>query len=288
MIEHVKKSNSSSILLSTLLLAMFVVLALYNATAIVRADDKLDLTDAEKIIGGEPDTTAAAAVPVQADGTTTQQRSANKGGITVFGLLRSSGTVGFFICLLSLAAAALIIEHLLTIRRSILIPTGLPDELLGLINTNKWVEAHQRAVASDSMLGNAVAAALTECELGWDSVEKGAEEAIAEQAAKLYRKVEYLNLIGSIAPMVGLLGTVVGMVVAFSELAETQGYARASDLAVGIYLALVTTVEGLVVAIPSLTIYSILTNKIASISADATFLTTQILLPVKKRLIMKR
>jgi biopolymer transport protein ExbB len=277
-------------LLPTLLLAMFVVFALHNVTVVICADDnKLDLSEAEKIVGdNEQETTPKPNVQANNNAATTQQLSPNKDAISVFGLLRSSGLVGLMICLLSFAGAALVIEHLLTIRRSVLIPTGLPNELLGLINTNQWVAAHQKALASESMLGNAVAAGLTECELGWDAVESGAEEVIAEQTAKLYRKIEYLNLIGSIAPMLGLLGTVVGMVVAFRELSETQGYARASDLAEGIYLALVTTVEGLVVAIPSLTIYAIFTNRIASISADATFLTTQILLPIKKRLTAKR
>ncbi len=66
------------------------------------------------------------------------------------------------------------------------------------------------------------------------------------------RRIEYLSVIGNIAPMVGLLGTVTGMIFAFQQVATTRGAAGAGDLAEGIYQALVTTVGGLVVAIPAL------------------------------------
>lgn len=270
-----------------LLIILFLLLTSAVAAPAI-AQEKLNLEGAAALLDDEPASAEPSTAPVDfaADKPdATESETPPKSPVSFIGLLRASGSVGLVICLLSLAGVALVIEHLLTIRRSVLIPPGLPDELLALLNAGQWSQARQKALESESMLGQGVAGGISECELGWAAVEVGAEEAIGEQAAKLYRKVEYLNLIGNLAPMLGLLGTVVGMVVAFRELADTQGFARATDLAQGIYLALVTTVEGLVVAIPALALYSVFVNRVASLTSETTFLVGQVLLPIKKRLI---
>jgi biopolymer transport protein ExbB len=114
-------------------------------------------------------------------------------------------------------------------------------------------------------------------------MEKAMEDAVAEQAAKLYRKIEYLSVIGNIAPMCGLLGTVTGMIFAFQEVAVSQGTAGASDLAAGIYSALVTTVAGLVVAIPSLGAFAIFRNWIDQLIAEAAYMASHVFSPVRRR-----
>ena len=76
-------------------------------------------------------------------------------------------------------------------------------------------------------------------EFGWREVEKAVEDSLAQQSARLMRRIEYLSVIGNIAPMVGLLGTVTGMIFAFQQVATTRGAAGAGDLAEGIYQALV-------------------------------------------------
>ena len=201
-----------------------------------------------------------------------------------FDLIRASGIIGYVIILLSFVAVALMIEHALTIRRDILIPPGFGEKVLQSLNQGQFMPALQLCKSDSSVLGQVLYAGMSEYELGWNAVEKKAEEALAEHAAKLYRKIEYLNVIGNIAPMLGLLGTVVGMVYAFQQLAESEGYARAADLAEGIYLALVTTVEGLIVAIPSLAAFSFFSNRVAALTAETTFVAEQVLAPVKKSL----
>ena len=125
-------------------------------------------------------------------------------------------------------------------------------------------------------------AGLSEVDGGYSAVEKAMEDAIAEQTARLYRKIEYLSVIGNIAPMLGLLGTVIGMIVAFREVASTQGAARAADLAEGIYLALVTTVEGLLVAIPSLAAFAVFRNRVDQLVAETTYAAQHAVTPFKK------
>jgi biopolymer transport protein ExbB len=110
------------------------------------------------------------------------------------------------------------------------------------------------------------------------------EDAAAQQAARLFRKIEYLSVIGNIAPMVGLLGTVTGMIFAFQQVADTQGAARAAQLAEGIYTALVTTVGGLLVAIPSLAAFAIFRNRVDQLVAEVAFAAHHITVPLKRGL----
>jgi len=208
---------------------------------------------------------------------------------TVIDLILSAGMIGHTIILLSVVAVALMIEHFITIREKVLIPPGFADEVLKQLNEGKWNDAAKLCRDDPSVLGIVLTAGLKECEIGWDSIEKAVEDAMSEQAARLYRKTEYLNVIGNIAPMLGLLGTVVGLLIAFHDMATLEGYQqRAGDLAAGIYLALVTTVQGLIVAIPSLAAYAVFNNRIALLIAETTDIAEQILRPVKKRLLKSK
>jgi biopolymer transport protein ExbB len=203
-------------------------------------------------------------------------------------LIRASGIIGYAIILLSFVAVALMIEYVLSIRQKNLIPPGFADEVRQLLLQGQLAASIQKCQTNPSALAQILYAGMSQFEFGWEAVEKSAEETTAEQASRLYRKVEYLNAIGNIAPMVGLLGTVVGMVVAFQQLAESEGYARAADLAGGIYLALVTTVEGLLVAIPCLAAHVFFSNRIATLISETAFVAEQVLQPIRKNLLRKK
>ena len=95
------------------------------------------------------------------------------------------------------------------------------------------------------------------------------EEAAEERSTKLFRKIEWLNLIGNIGPMMGLLGTVWGMINAFYKMVEKGGQAQAADLAGPIGTALVTTLLGLAIAIPALSVYAFMRNRIDALGSEA-------------------
>ena len=211
-----------------------------------------------------------------------------KQGMTFLGFIQAGGVIGYIIMLLSLISVALMIEYAFSIRRPILMPPGFADEVLKLLTQGQANAALQKCQNDPSSLAQILYAGMSQYEFGWESIEKSAEEATAEQASRLYRKVEYLNVIGNIAPMIGLLGTVVGMVMAFQQMADSGGYGRATELAEGIYLALITTIQGLLVAIPCLAAYSLFTNRIATLIAETTFVAEQVLQPIKRNLVRKR
>lgn len=204
-----------------------------------------------------------------------------------FSIVFSGGWVGLLILLtlfaLSLTAAYLVFEHLLTLRRKEIIPEGITDGVQSALQSGQLAAAEQVCHGKPSFLSFVLLNGLSEVEGGWNSVEKAMEEATAEQAARLFRRIEYLSVIGNIAPMVGLLGTVTGMIFAFQKVASTEGAAGAGELAEGIYQALVTTVGGLIVAIPSLGAFAVFRNRVDQLVAEAAFMAQTAMRPLKRR-----
>ena len=198
-------------------------------------------------------------------------------------ILLSGGPIGWVIIVLSIVAVALVVEHALSIRAAVLMPSGLAQQVRDMLRAGQVPQAVQHCKLQPSVLSQVLLAGLSELEGRWNAVEKAMEDALAHETARLYRKIEYLSVIGNIAPMLGLLGTVIGMIQAFREVAATQGAARAADLAQGIYLALVTTVEGLVVAIPSLAAYAIFRNRVDQLMAEVAYTALHVFTPFKRR-----
>ena len=206
---------------------------------------------------------------------------------SLWGIITSGGPIGIVIILLSVAAVALVIEHVMTIREQVLIPPGLGEEVRTLLSEGKLAPAQQRCRAEPSFLSYVLEAGILEVGGGWPAIEKAVEDATADQSARLFRKIEYLSVIGAIAPMLGLLGTVMGMIFAFREVSGTQGAVPPGELAPklagGIYLALVTTVEGLIVAIPSLAAFAIFRNRVDQLVAEVTYVAQHVFNPLKRR-----
>ncbi len=204
-----------------------------------------------------------------------------------FEIVFSGGVSGVLIMLcligLSLTAAYLVFEQILTLRRRELLPEGLGEAVRQMVAAGRPGEAVQLCEKQPSLLAFVLLHGIEEVDSGWPAVEKAVEDALAEQSARLFRKVEYLSVIGNIAPMLGLLGTVVGMIFAFERVATTQGAATAGDLAEGIYEALVTTVAGLVIAIPALGAFAIFRNRVDELVAEAAYLAQHALGPLKRR-----
>lgn len=204
----------------------------------------------------------------------------------VFQIIFSGGIVGTSIMLLllalSLIAAYLIFDHLMTIRHNTIMPAGLGEQVHKYLSAGQGGEAQKACREQPSVLSFVLLAGMGEAEGGWIAVEKAMEDAVAEQAARLFRKIEYLAVIGNLAPMVGLLGTVTGMIIAFQEVASTQGAAGAGQLAEGIYQALVTTVGGLVIAIPALGAFAIFRNRVDQLIAEAAYMAQHALRPLKR------
>ncbi len=196
-------------------------------------------------------------------------------------IVRAGGAVGYIIVALSFAMVALVVEHALRLRRSVLMPPEMAEQVHGLIAEQKFQQAEQVCQMNPSFLGRVLRAGLAEVGLGYPSVEKAMEDTSQEQSARLFRRIDYLSVIGTIAPMLGLLGTVWGMILAFVEF-ESKANPQVSELAPGIYKALITTLMGLGVAVPALFAYAVFRNRIEDLAADASLLAEQVFSDFKR------
>jgi biopolymer transport protein ExbB len=205
-----------------------------------------------------------------------------------FEILFSGGPLGVAIMialiLISILAVYLIIDQWLTLKRKDLLPPDLNENVRQLLAQGKLKDADQACRNQPCPLSYVLASGISEIEYGWPAVEKSLEDALAEQAARMYRKLEYLSVIGNLAPMLGLLGTVAGMILAFREVALSEGTAGAGRLASGIYSALITTVAGLLIAIPSLGAFAIFRNQIDEIMSEMATAAQQAFGSIRRRL----
>lgn len=207
--------------------------------------------------------------------------------LTFFQIVFSGGPLGIanmvVLIALSIAALALTLDNVRIVRKSAVIPPELSEEVRDLVTAGDVPRALAACQAQPSFLAAVLRQGLAEADSGWTEIEKALEDATAEQAAKLFRRIEYLSVIGNIAPMVGLLGTVTGMLLAFKQVADTEGSAGAAQLAGGIYQALVTTVVGLIIAIPSLGAFALLRSRVDQLVAEAAYAALHALSPWKQR-----
>jgi biopolymer transport protein ExbB len=223
----------------------------------------------------------ASAVCAGDDETPPERAAARPLNIDFVQLFHDGGTIGYVICGLSLAMMALVFEHLLTIRRGTMIPRGLPEEAHRQITAGQYKGAEEACRSRPSLLAYLLLAGLKEVNLGYHAVEKAMEDAAAEQSARLLRKIEYLSVIGSVATMLGLLGTIWGMILAFMEF-ERKANPQISELAPGVYKALVTTLLGLSVAIPASVAFAFFRNRIDELVAQTSLMAEHVFADYKR------
>jgi len=171
---------------------------------------------------------------------------------------------GVVIGLLSLASVTVIIEHFWTIRRGTMFPPEELETTRRLIEERRFKECVEYVRQRSSMFGDVLTGSLRHGRHGFEAMIEAAEQRAAAWRSRLFRKVEYLNIIGNLGPLMGLLGTVVGMIRAFTAMQATHGAYKPEDLAGGIGLALVNTFLGLAVAIVSLGFFGVCRNRVES------------------------
>ncbi len=190
------------------------------------------------------------------------------GGNLFTDIISKGGAIGIVIILVSVATLALIIEFSVNVRRDKICPPELVDELEALLEEEEYQEALELCEAEPNFLTNSLAAGLPRLNEGYAQVKEAIEGQAGIEAVKLQQKVSWMLFLSNVAPMLGLFGTVSGMIQAFNEIVRLGAKVTPKDLAGGISAALVTTFLGLFVAIPALAAYQIFRNKATRISID--------------------
>ena len=187
------------------------------------------------------------------------------------------GLIGTILWMLSIGTVSIIVEHFISIRRDSIVPDLILERIRELFGARRYNELIGLTDEDPSFLSYVIHAGLLEANHGYPTMERAMEEAAEERTAKLLRHIEWLNLIGNISPMMGLLGTVWGMIGAFYKIVEVGDMANPAQLAESIGIALVTTLLGLAIAIPALAVYSIMRNRIDSLTSEAMVLSQELI-----------
>ncbi len=181
----------------------------------------------------------------------------------------------------SIISVALTILFVMKYRRSTIMPDQTRQGIEALLEQKKYREAIALANDDPSFLGKITSSALNEAANGYGAMQRALEEFGDAETTRILRPIEVLNVMGNVAPMIGLFGTVYGMIIAFQALVDAGGSPDPVDLAAGISTALVTTFWGLVVAIPALAAYALVRNKIDALTTESMIVAEQIIRPFK-------
>lgn len=179
--------------------------------------------------------------------------------------------------LASIAGVALAIDAMLHLRESRIAPPATTEKLRRLIEDREYKELMDFAATDSSFVSRALYAAIRRAHLKYAAMREGLESSVGEQTSEMFRRIEPLNVIGNIGPLLGLLGTVLGMIMAFYKLMEKGGNASAPDLAGGIGTALWHTFFGLLVAIPCLVVFGFYRTKADKIATRAALVAEELL-----------
>jgi len=210
----------------------------------------------------------AAVARAQEDATGSEAPSSRQ--ISYFDWFAKGGQwVGYILIGLSVVSTALIIEHFIKIRRSVILPESSKRQIQQMLEQRQYRELVSFTAGDSSLLSAAMSRALAEAPFGYAAMEQAMENALHERQARLTLKPEILNILGNTGPLIGLYGTVLGIILAFSDIVRIGGIPDPGELAGSIGVALVATFWGLTVAIPSLVVYSLMKNRIEMYGNEA-------------------
>lgn len=192
--------------------------------------------------------------PIVDDGGVTLAEQQRSEGLSLLWLISQGGLLMLPIYLASIVTIAVVIERLISLRRSRVLPRALLEELIPRRGDGEMDprSAYRQCQNYPSPAANIIRTMLLKVGRPHSEVERAVAEASEREANRMYANVRWLNLVAAVTPLLGLLGTVWGMIRAFFDTTQLAiGQNKADYLAAGIYVALVTTLGGLAVAIPA-------------------------------------
>ncbi len=206
--------------------------------------------------------------PAADAGTVTAPAGSTPGSATFVDVVRGGGFLGIVlwvaIFVTSVAGIALIVDAFITVRAVKIMPPTLVKDVQTAMEQGDVMKALQHCEEEPCPVSSVLSAGFSNVEEGFDTIQDAVSVAAAMEEERLMQRVNYLNVVGNLAPMLGLLGTVQGMIAAFAGLASA-GAAGGGALALSISQALYTTAFGLFIAIPALAFFYYFRNRASTI-----------------------
>ena len=169
----------------------------------------------------------------------------------MFELVQAGGWLMVPILLCSVISAAICVERFWTLRATQIVPKNLLVQVWNWIRSNEMDNKKLRELRAGSPLGQILAAGISNHKRGREQMKESIEEVAGHVVHEMERYLNTLGTVAAVTPLLGLLGTVIGMIKVFTAI-KLEGTGNAAVLAGGISEALITTAAGLSVAIPSL------------------------------------
>lgn len=193
-------------------------------------------------------------------------------------MIESVGWVfGPMILAISVALVALIVLLFLDLRMSAAIPVGFVDEFTDTVNKRKFKEAFEMARNDPSFLGRVLTSGMSRLQYGLEDAREAASNTLESIKSDKEQKNNYTAVIASLGPMIGLVGTVYGMIESFMALGESTGAPNAQALAGGISHALVVTLFGIAMSIPAIFFNAFFRNRITRVCMDVAHIADDLL-----------
>ena len=198
-----------------------------------------------------------------------------KAGISVYTAMRNGGWIMAVIGVLSILSLALVIYLFYRVRPKKLLPEDFMLRLWNLVGERNHEQALRLCRETPSFISPVLEVGLRKKGRPLETVTEAMQAAGARQSAKLYQQISYLSLIATLAPMLGILGTVWGMMRTFNAVAADVEMVKQAQLASGVSQALVTTAAGLIVAIPTTFFYFYLRGRVQDIIHQAEMIASE-------------
>jgi biopolymer transport protein ExbB len=204
----------------------------------------------------------------------------SKGG-GFFDVVAKGGFFGILLWLmllaLSVAGVHLIVDSFMRIRAQRIIPETLVENVRAALGEGNTEKALAHCGEEGGALADILSAGFSNIGDGFETVQEAVGTAADLESEKLLQRVNYLNVVGNLAPMLGLLGTVQGMILAFATLGTEAGAAKNAMLATNISQALYTTAAGLMIAVPAIGFFSFFRNRATKIILSMEALTLELM-----------
>jgi len=186
----------------------------------------------------------------------------------LFSIFLKGGIVMWFILACSVIGLTVIIDRYIVIRKAKINVPAFMVRIRGMLKKKDVTGAISYCMEEKSPVANIIRKGLTKYKLGHERVKEAIENAGRQEISKLEKGLAVLASISGIAPLLGFLGTVTGMITAFMTIEDLAGSANPSDLAGGIWEALLTTAFGLMVGIPALAFYNYFISAVKKLVGD--------------------
>lgn len=188
---------------------------------------------------------------------------------TIAWVLESSGWIGALILLLSIYFVATVVRLFVELRPEVVMPPAIMEECRALMEKRDYQGVYNVVKENNSFFSLLITAGMAELSNGVNAAREAMDRVGEMLVVQMEKKISMLAVLGTLGPMIGLLGTLKGMIASFSVIALSDTQLKSSEVAKGISEALILTFEGVLLSVPAIYFFAVFRNRVSTLSATA-------------------